>query len=122
MVRVINNCPVPIEDVRSTNTNYVCNVTTLKGKVVRQQLKRVQAEYIEVPDILKESIGNLTVAANVMFVNGIPFVVSVSRWVNLTMVEYVSRRLKTVLANSIGEIFQLYTNNGYTIITFLVYK
>ena len=37
-----------------------------------------------------KSIGNLKVAADVMFVNGILFVVSVSRGVNLTTVKYVS--------------------------------
>ena len=57
----------------------------------------------------------MTVAADVMFVNRIPFVVSVLIGVNSTTVEYVSRRLKTILANSIGKIFQFYKNNGYTI-------
>ena len=40
-----------------------------------------------------------------MFVNGIPIVVSVLGGFNFKTVEYVSRRLKTVLANSIGKIF-----------------
>ena len=62
----------------------------------------------------------MTVAADVMFVNRIPFVVSVLRGVNLTMVEYFIQWLKTVLANSIREIFQFYKNNGYTIKTFLM--
>ena len=55
-----------------------------------------------------------------MFVNIIPFVVIVLRGVNFTMVEYVSRRLNTILANSIEKMFQLYKNNGYTIETFLM--
>ena len=55
-----------------------------------------------------------------MFVNRIPFVVSVSRKVNFTMMECVSRRLNTILDNSIEKIFQFYKNNGYTIETFLM--
>ena len=46
--------------------------------------------------------------------------VSVLRGVNFTTVEYVSQRLKTVLAYSIGKIFQFYRNNGYTIKTVLM--
>ena len=65
----------------------------------------VQVEYIEVPESLQEMIGNLTVAADVIFVNRIPFVVSVPKGVHFKTVEYVSRRLKTILANSIGKIF-----------------
>ena len=36
------------------------------------------------------------------------------------MVEYIIKMLKTVLNNSIGDIFQFYSNNGYSIKTFLV--
>ena len=56
----------------------------------------------------------MKVAADVTFVNGMPFVVSVLRGVHITMEEYVIRRLNTVLANSTGQIFQFYKNNGYT--------
>ena len=77
MVRSINNFPVTIEDVRNSNTIYGCNAPILKVKTVRQQPNCVQAEYIEVPDRLWGSIGKLIVADDVVFVNGIPFVVSV---------------------------------------------
>ena len=55
-----------------------------------------------------------------MFVNGIPFVFSVSRGVNFTMVEYVIQLLKTVLADCIGKIFKFYRNKGCTIKMFLM--
>ena len=71
MVRTINNFPVTIGDFRNANTMCGCNVPTLKGKTVHQQTKRVQAEYIEAPDSFWERIGNLPVAADIMFVNGI---------------------------------------------------
>ena len=54
---------------------------------------------------MQETIGKLAVTADIMFINSIPFVVSVSRRVNFTMVEYVSRRLKTVLTKYIVKIF-----------------
>ena len=62
----------------------------------------------------------MSVAADVMFVNKIPFVVSVSRGVNFTMVGYVIQNVNTIIANSIGKIFQFYKNNEYTIKTFLM--
>ena len=69
---------------------------------------------------MQERIGKMTVAADVIFVNRIPFAVSVLREVNFTTVEYVRRRLNTVLANSIGKIFHFYKNNRYTINIFLM--
>ena len=62
----------------------------------------------------------MTVTADFLFVNGIPFLVSVLRGVNFTTVEYVSQRLKTVRAYSIGKIFQFYRNKGNTIKTVLM--
>ena len=46
MVCNIKNCPVTIDDIQNSNTIYGCYVTTLKWKKVRQQPKRIQAEYI----------------------------------------------------------------------------
>ena len=65
-------------------------------------------KYIEVPGIFQKIIGNLSVAADVMFVNGLPFVFSILRGVNFTTVEYFIQILKTALANSIGKIFKFY--------------
>ena len=81
------NGPVSIEDIHKTKKIYGCNVPTLKGKTVCQQPGHVQTEYIEVLKSLRERIGKLMVTADIMFVNNIPFVVSVLRGVNLTMVE-----------------------------------
>ena len=120
MVRTIKDLRVIIDDVCNANTIYRCDVTTLKGKTSRQQLNRVQSEYIEVPDSLRENIGKLKVAADVMFVKKIPFVVSGLRGVNFIIVEYFTQRSKTVLAISISKIFQFYKNNGYTIKKFLM--
>ena len=66
---------------------------------------RVQTEYIEVPESLHERIGNMAVAAGVMFVKNITFVLIVSKGVDFTTVKYVIRRLNTVLSNSIVKIF-----------------
>ena len=120
MVRTIKDLRVIIDDVCNANTIYRCDVTTLKGKTSRQQLNRVQSEYIEVPDSLRENIGKLKVAADVMFVKKIPFVVSGLRGVNFIIVEYFTQRSKTVIAISISKIFQFYKNNGYTIKKFLM--
>ena len=120
MVRIINNFPVTIEDICNADTIYGCNDPILKVKIAHQQPNRVLVEYIEVLGSLQERVGKLKIAADVVFVNRIPFVVSVSTGVDFTTVEYVCRRLNTVITNSIGEIFQFYKNNGYTIRIFLM--
>ena len=83
-------------------------VTTRIGKIVRQQPKRIQTEYIVVLESLRERIGNMTVSSDVIFLNEIPFVVSVFRGVNFITMEYVRQRLNTVLSNFIEMLFQFY--------------
>ena len=61
----------------------------------------------------------MKVTADIMFVNNIPFMVSVSRGVNFTTVEYVSLGLKTILYKSMVMKIQLYKNNIYNIKAFL---
>ena len=65
-------------------------VTTRIGKIVRQQPKRIQTEYIVVLESLRERIGKMKVSSDVIFLNEIPFVVSVFRGVNFITMEYVS--------------------------------
>ena len=62
----------------------------------------------------------MTVASVIMFMNRIPFAVSVLIGANLTMVEYFIQILNTVLTNYIDKEFQFYKNNGYNIKTFLM--
>ena len=107
MLRTMKNFSVIIEEVCNGNTIYGCNVITPKEK--KSAEKPVHSNIISRGTIqFLDRIGKLTVAADVIFVNNNPFVVRVWGGVNLTIMEYVSQRLKTVLANSIGKIFQFY--------------
>ena len=62
----------------------------------------------------------MTVAADIIFMNRIQFLVSVSRGANFTMVDNVRQRLKAILTESIGKAFQFYKNNRYNIKKFLI--
>ena len=114
MVCNIKNYPVRIENVHNDNIIYGYNVTNLKGKTVCWQTERVQNK-IDVLDSLREKIGKLTVPSDVIFVKNVPFVVIFLRGVNFSMLEYVSRGLKTLITNYIMNIFQFIKNNIYNI-------
>ena len=73
MVRIIKNFPVAIKYIHNADTICGCNYPILKVKISQQQPNRVQAEYIEVMGSLQERVGKLTIAADVVFVNGVPF-------------------------------------------------
>ena len=60
------------------------------------------------------------VTADVMFVNGFAFVVSVSSGLKFTMVEYMPLCTAPVLSQSLGNICELYSKRGFIIELFLV--
>jgi hypothetical protein len=63
---------------------------------------------------------NVTLAIYIMFVNGLPFVVSISRKIKFTTVEYLLRRKQNHLVKSIRKIINLYKQRGFTIETALM--
>jgi hypothetical protein len=59
-------------------------------------------------------------AADAMFVDGLPFLVSKSLKIKFTTTEYVQRRTKPVLVKSLNKILSLYSNRGFKVTTALM--
>jgi hypothetical protein len=62
-------------------------------------------------DINKE----ITITADVMFIDGLGFMITSSRGVKFTASEYIPTRSKSNLANSLKKVFKIYTQRGFTI-------
>jgi hypothetical protein len=62
----------------------------------------------------------VVLAVDVMFVDGIPFLVSVSRGINLITAEFTPVRTAKNLANNIKHILQVYSRGGFRITTLLM--
>ena len=58
--------------------------------------------------------------ADVMFVDGIPFFISMSRGIKFTTVEYLSRQTKKMLGNALQKIVTFYGTRGYHVGTALM--
>jgi hypothetical protein len=56
---------------------------------VRNTPYAVVADYVEIPKEILDMNKAVTIAADVMFVNGIPFVVTISRKIKFTTTEYI---------------------------------
>jgi hypothetical protein len=63
---------------------------------------------------------NVTLLLDIMFVNSLPFMVSVSRKIKFTTVEYLPGRKQPQLIMSIKKIVNLYTSRGFTVDTALM--
>jgi hypothetical protein len=83
------------------------DIASLRGKTVRTTPDPVIADYVEIPKEILDLNKDLTVAADIIFVNGMPFVTSISRKVKFTTIQYVTSRSETNLVKSLLKIISL---------------
>ena len=120
MVRsnLIRNCPVQPRDISVAHKIFGPDVASLKGKTVRRRPEPVVSEYVHVPREILALNNEVEVAADVLFVNGYPFLLSVSRKIKFMTVEYLPRHCEEDLASSIRKIVKLYEKRGFKITQF----
>ena len=111
----IRNCPVEVHDVTNFSTIFGPNSNRLRGASTRQKPKRVWEEYMKITRDFYRLHKFFTLAADVMFVNRISFLVTFSRKIILITVEHVPTRTAVQLAKYLIKIVKLYARGGFVI-------
>jgi hypothetical protein len=117
---MITNCPVTPTDIIAANKIFGPNVASIKGKTVRITQEPVLTSHVKIPQDILDLNKEITITADVMFVDGLGFMVTNSRGVKFTTSEYVPTRSKANLTNSLKKVFEIYTHRGFTIQTALM--
>jgi hypothetical protein len=86
MVRsnMIKNCPVTPKIVSAANKSFGPNIASVKGKKTRRKPEPVVTDYVEIPKAILDLNKDVALTADVMFVDGIPFLVTNSRKIKFT--------------------------------------
>ena len=90
---MIPNFPVTLDDIKSSNTIFVPDVPSLKGKIMRRQTRPVVSNEINILKDILQLHKTLSVAADIVFVNRMAFLVSISIHVKFTTVQYLVKRM-----------------------------
>jgi hypothetical protein len=122
MVRsnMIKNCPVTSKSVSAANKIFGPEIASIKGKTTRRKPEPVVTDYVKVPKAILDLNRDVTLTANVMFVDGIPFLVTNSRKIKFTTSEYVPRRTKPILIKSLKKVPNNYHKRGFEVVTTLI--
>ena len=117
---MINNCPVTFEDVMRPEIINGPSVQALKGKTVRKKPSPVVKDYVAVPHAIIEENRNITLSVDVMFVNRIPFLTSISRHLKFTTAETLQNSTTSQLVQCVTNVKALYAKRGFNVSTALM--
>ena len=84
---MIPNCPVNLDYIKNSNKIFGPDVPSLKGEMVRQKSKPMVSNYVKIPKEVLQLHKTVLVAAYIMFVNGMEFLIIIYRHVKFTMVQ-----------------------------------
>ncbi len=111
MVReqLLTNCPVTIRDNDNANRIFGPDLANLRGKATRTKPERIRVEYVQIPwDFVQLLHKYVTLVVDVMFVNGLPFLVTSSQGLSLVTVEHLQSRTPKQLVHTLERVFRIY--------------
>jgi hypothetical protein len=117
---MIRNCPVHPTDVTNVNVIFGPDLAGTRGKTVRTAPDRVETDYVVVPREFMKLHKYVTLVADVMFVNGIAFLVTMFRGIKFVTSEHVPTHTAKQLSKSLKRIIQLYSRGGMIVQTILM--
>ncbi len=82
---------------------------------MRQRPRRVRPELVSIPQQLYERLRDVVLAADVMFVNGLPFFVTLSRGIKLLTTEFLPSCTANQLHDSLQTVARLYRRGGFLV-------
>ena len=96
MVRyeLIYNFPITPQAVTISNTIFGPDIEALKGKTTSKYSEPVVTDYVEIPQHILDINKEVTLAADLIFLNGTGFFFGTSRRIKFTTLEYLPSHTK----------------------------
>jgi hypothetical protein len=103
--------------VKNTNVIFGLDPAGVRGRTMP---KSIWTDYVQIPQIILKRYQLVTLAVNVMFVNNLPFLVSVAQDLSLITAKFTPTRTAKALTSRIEQICHLYTCGSFAIGTVLM--
>ena len=115
VVKHLQDCPVTGIDIDVARTLLGPNLGSLKGKTVRRPNPHVPMGIAGVPSSIMKHHQQVTIAIDIMFINAIPFLITISRNLHFGTVEVLPNRQETTIKNKLRAVTHLYEQRGFRV-------
>ena len=113
--RMIQNCPISLSDIARANEIFGPDVATLRGKTVRPKSKRVELPPSRVPRAFYLQHRIVQLVGDIMYCNGNPFLITLSRKIRLLTAEVVASRTTKCLGRALNSVIKRYARYGFEV-------
>ena len=104
-----------MEDIKISEKIFGPDVYAIKGKSVRKKPKVVVSDYIEIPRELIKAHKGVILCADIMFINEVPFLVTMSKNIQFITSRYLPNKKKESLLEAFDATFIKYNKAGFVI-------
>ena len=119
VIKHLANCPVTRSDIIATDHIFGPNLGSLKGKTPRRLPDHVKANIDPVPQQILRTYKNITLCTDIIFINKIPFLVTLSHHIKFLTIESLANRQITIISKKIKEVIQIYKHQGFQVAAIL---
>ncbi len=113
---MISNCPIAPVDITNARAIFGPDLASVHGKTVRKT--PAVEDHVAVPHALVERNKVVMMAAD--FIDGMAFLVTLSRNIKFVTVEHLPVRMVTALVKHIEHVLHIYGGGGFSIRTILM--
>lgn len=112
---LLPNCPINRDDIKAAENILGPDIGSLKGKTVRTNPGKVRPSLQSIPAEIMSQCKELTLCADIMFVNKIPFLVTLSRRIKFSTAEVLTSRSAKNIMIAITNVYKIYKARGFKI-------
>jgi hypothetical protein len=117
---VVPNCPVTSADISNARAIFGPDLPSVRGKTVRRAPAPVVGDYVAVPRSLVDANKTVTLAADVFFVDGTAFLLTVARRIKFVTAEHVPVRTALSLSKHMKRVTEVYGRAGFRVRSILM--
>ncbi len=117
---LIPNCPITRANISNACKFLGPDLASIHGKTVQRMPAPVVADYVAIPWQLVDANKAVTLAADVFFMDGIAFLITVSRRIKFVTTEHLPVRTATSLSKNLQQVLLVYRRDGFRVRSILM--